>query len=140
MFGLFMIKHYIKEMKQYVIIFACLSSRVMHLEVVQNMETCSEHGDLFIQTLRRFIARRGSIKLVRCNNGSNFACTKSELQSFLSEMNENKISHLLQNTGTDWVTSKNNSPLGGHMGEVWVCQIKSTRVLLSALLKIMLQA
>ena len=50
-------------------------------------------------------------------------------------MDEDKISHFLQNGGTDWVTWKNNPPSGSHMGGVWERQIKSARVILSALLK-----
>ena len=63
-----------------------LSNRVMHLEVVQNIETES-----FIQTLRRFIAHRGNIKLIRCDNDTNFVVNKSELQRSLSDMDEDKI-------------------------------------------------
>ena len=130
MFGPFMVKQYRKEMKQYGIIFTCLSSHAVHLEVVQNMET-----DSFIQALRRFIARRGNIRLIRCVNGTNFVGTKSELQRSLSQMDEDKISHFLENCGTDWVTWKNNSSSGSHMGSIWERQIKSARVILSALLK-----
>ena len=129
MFRPFTVKQYRKEMKQYGIIFTCLSSCTMHLEVVQNMET-----DSFIQALR-FIAHRGSIRLIRCDNGNNFVGAKSELQRSLSEMDEDKISHFLQNGGTDWVTWKNNPPSGSHMGGVWEHQIKSACVILSALLK-----
>ena len=129
MFGPFTVKQYRKEMKQYGIIFTCLSSCTMHLEVVQNMET-----DSFIQALR-FIAHRGSIRLIRCDNGNNFVGAKSELQRSLSEMDEDKILHFLQNGGTDWVTWKNNPPSGSHMGGVWKHQIKSACVILSALLK-----
>ena len=75
MLGPFTVKQYRKEMKRYGIIFTCLSSRAVHLKVVQNMET-----DSLIQPLRRFIARRGNIRLIRCDNGTNFVGAKSELQ------------------------------------------------------------
>ena len=75
------------------------------------------------------------IRLIRCDNDTNFVGAKSELQRSLSEMDEDKISHFLQNGGTDWVTWKNNPPSGSHMGGVWERQIKSARVVLSALLK-----
>ena len=129
-FGPLTVKNYRKEMKRYGIIFTSLSSRAVHLEVVQNMET-----DSFIQALRKFIARRGNIKLIRCDNGTNFASAKSELQRSLSEMDEDKISHSQQNCGTDWVIWKNNPPSESHMGGVWERQIKLARVILSALLK-----
>ena len=85
----------------------------MHLEVVQNMET-----DSLIQTLRRFTARRGNIRLIRCENGTNFVSTNSELQRSLSEMEKDKISHFLQNSGTNWVTYKNHSSSVEEMGAV----------------------
>ena len=58
----------------------------MHLEVVQNMEIES-----LIQTLINFIARRGNIKLIRCDNDTNFVVNKTELQRSLSDMDEDKI-------------------------------------------------
>ena len=42
-------------------------------------------------------------------------------------MDEDKISHFLQNGGPDWVTWKNNPPSGSHMEGVWERQKKSTR-------------
>ena len=95
-----------------------MSSCAVHLEVLQNLE-----ADSSIQALRRFIARRGNIRLLGCDNGTNFVGTKSELQRSFSEVDGDKIS---------W---KQNPPSGYHMGEVWECQIKSARVILSALLK-----
>ena len=130
MFGSLTVKNYRKETKRYGIIFTCLSSRVAHLEMVQNMET-----DSFIQALRRFIVRRRNIRLIRCDSGTNFVGAKSELQRSLFEMDEDKISHFLQNGGTDWVTWKNNPPSGSHLRGVWERQIKSARGVLSALLK-----
>ena len=130
MFGPFAVKQNRRKMKQYGIIFTCLSSRVTHLEVVQNMET-----DSLIQALRRFIARRGNTRLIRCDNGINFIGAKSEPQRSLSKMDEDKISHFLQNGGYDWVTWNNSPPSGNHMGGVWERQIKSVCVVLPALLK-----
>ena len=55
MFGPFTIKCCRTELKRYGIIFTCLASRTVHLEVANTMDT-----DSFIQALRRFIARRGN--------------------------------------------------------------------------------
>ena len=56
------------------LIFTCLASRAVHLQVCKGMET-----DSFIQALKRFIRRRGTIWTMRSNNGSNFVRTKKEL-------------------------------------------------------------
>ena len=56
--------------------------------------------------------------MIRCENGTDFVGTKLELQSSLSEMAKDKISHLLQNSGTNWVTYKSNSSSEGEMGGV----------------------
>ena len=74
MFRSFMVKQYKKELKQYGIIFTCL---------------------LFIQVLRKIIARRENIRLIRSYNGTNFVGTKSELQKALSQMDEEKMAHFL---------------------------------------------
>ena len=47
----------------------------MHLEVVNSMDT-----DEFIMCLRRFINRRGDVKELRCDNGSNFVGSERELK------------------------------------------------------------
>ena len=73
MFGPFLIKQHRKKMKRYAIIFTCLSSRAVHLEVVYTMET-----DSFNQSLKRFLACHGNICL-RCDNGTNFTGAQSEL-------------------------------------------------------------
>ena len=51
MFNPFTIKCHKTELKIYGIIFTCLASRAVHLEVANTMDT-----DSFIQALRRFIA------------------------------------------------------------------------------------
>ena len=50
LFGPFTIKNYRKELKRYGVMFTCLCSRAIHIEVVQSLET-----DSFIFLLRRFI-------------------------------------------------------------------------------------
>ena len=54
------------ELKRYGALFTCLASRAVHIEVVATMNT-----DSFIMALRRMIARRGNIQMIRSDNGSN---------------------------------------------------------------------
>ena len=44
-------------MKRYGVIFTCLVVRAVHIEIAHSLET-----DSFIQSLRRFAARRGQVK------------------------------------------------------------------------------
>ena len=63
------------ELKRYDIIFTCLASTTVHLEVANAMDT-----DSFIQALRMFIARRGNMRMLRSDNGSNFVRFKLNYQ------------------------------------------------------------
>ena len=55
-FGPFYCKDGRKEVKRYGLIFSCLSTRAVHLEMLQDMTT-----DSFINSLRCFLALRGSV-------------------------------------------------------------------------------
>ena len=47
--------------------------------------------DSFIQSLRRFMARRGKVRSLRSDNGTNFVGTDNELRNALEEMNQEQI-------------------------------------------------
>ena len=130
MFGPFLIREGRKELKRYVALFTCLLSRSVHMESTVSMGT-----DSFIQSLRRFIGRRGEIRLIRCDNGSNFVGARHELQAALKEMDHDRISEFLLTNGADWIQWKHNTPAASHMGGVWERQIRSARSILSSLLK-----
>ena len=74
MFGPFLIKEGRKELKRYGALFTSLSSRVVHIEC-----TCSLETDSFMQALRRFVARRGNMRVLRGDNVSNFVGAQKEL-------------------------------------------------------------
>ena len=122
LFGPFMIKTGRKEHKRYGAIFTCLASRAVHLEVCNSLET-----DSFIQSLRRFIARRGPVTQLRCDNGTNFRGAEKELRKALNEMDAELRERLLK-MNIDW---KFNPPASSHMGGVWERQIRSARKVLS---------
>ena len=130
MFGPFTIKERRSELKRYVILFTCFSSRAIHLETTITMET-----DSFINALRRFIGRRGSIRSMRSDNGGNFVGAGNELKKALSELDHDKIRGFLQTEGADWIEWERNPPAASHMGGVWERQIRSVRSILSSLMK-----
>ena len=101
MFGPFVVKNGRKEMKRYGALYTCLSSRAIHIEV-----TYSLNADSFIMCLRRFIGRRGNVRLIRYDNGSNFIGVLAELIQVFQEMDHSRISNYLQEHGGEWINWK----------------------------------
>ena len=130
MFGPFYVKEGRKQIKRFVVLFTCLSSRAIHLESTASMAT-----DSFIQALRRFLARRGSVREIISDNGKNFVGAENEFKRAYKEMNHNKISEFLLSESCDWILWKKNPPSASHMGGVWERQIRSVRSVLTALLR-----
>ena len=125
-FGPFIIKERRKEIKQYGVLFTCLSSRAVHLEVANSLET-----DSFINALRRFIARRGNIRELRSDNGTNFIGAEKELQQALAQMDQDMIKKTLLDCKIDWIF---NPPSASHMGGSWERMIRSVRKILSGIM------
>ena len=69
--------------KRWGVVFTCLSSRAVHVEVLESMDT-----SLFICAVRRFFAIRGTASLLRCNRGTNFIGAKAELDNALTELDQ----------------------------------------------------
>ena len=130
LFGPFLIKVKRSMDKRYGIIFTCLSSRAVHLESSHSLET-----DSFIMALRRFISRRGNIRMIRSDNGTNFVGADNELREEFLKMNHDKISNFLLNNNADWISWKRNTLYASNHGGVWERQIRSARNILNALLK-----
>ena len=128
MFGPFYIKDGRKESKRFVALFTCLSSRAIHLESTIKIDT-----DSFIQALRRFIARRGTVREILSDNGTNFVGAANEWKKAFKEMDQSKIGDFLLSHSCDWIIWRRNPPLASHMGGVWERQIRSVRNVLSAL-------
>ena len=130
MFGPFYIKDGRKQPKRFVTLFTCLSSRAIHLE-----STISMDADSFIQALRRFMARRGTVREITSDNGKNFVGAENELRKAFKLMDHAKVKDFLLDRSCDWIEWKKNPPSSSHMGGVWERQIRSVRNVLSAMLK-----
>jgi len=126
-FGPFYVKQGRSQVKRYGLIFTCLNVRAIHLEILSSMDT-----DSFIQALRRFLARRGLVKEICCDNGTNFVGASNELQVCLKKWNSAATHEFLLQKGIVW---KFNTPSASHQGGVWERCIRSVRKLLIALTK-----
>ena len=64
------------------------------MEVTNALDT-----DSFTHALRRFIARRASVRLIRSDNDTNFIGAANDLRKTLDEMNHEQVKHYLQKNG-----------------------------------------
>ena len=129
-FGPYHVKEGRKELKRYGVLFTCLAPRAIHLEVAHSLET-----DSYINALRRFICRRGPVREMRSDQGTNLVGAKRELKDALLEMDNKKVQVEMLKLNCDWFETKLNVPSASHMGGVWERQIRTVRSVLSALLE-----
>lgn len=64
-----------KVNKRYGQLFTCLCCRAVHSEMLNDMST-----DAFINSLRCFIALRGTVGQIRCGQGTNFCWRKKQTE------------------------------------------------------------
>ena len=103
LYGPFIICSKRKELKCYGVMFTCLCSRAIHIEVAHSLDT-----DSFLLTLRKFIGRRGNIQQMRSDSESNFNGAVKELRKSFQDMSDSRINEHLQMHGADWITWINN--------------------------------
>lgn len=123
-FGPFMTKEGRTNHKKYGLLLTCLCSRAIHIEMLEDMST-----DAFINSLRCFIAIRGTVRQIKCDQGTNFIGAKNELNSALQELDPERLTTFLANKQCDFVL---NAPHSSHAGGVWERQIKTVRSVLNA--------
>ena len=74
-FGPFQVRHGRSSAKRYGVVFTCLAIRAVHIEILHSLDT-----DSFILALRQFLARRGQVKEIRSDTGTNFTSGEKELR------------------------------------------------------------
>lgn len=123
-FGPFYVKDRRTELKRWGLLITCLYSRAVHIEILEDMSTSK-----LIQALRCFMAIRGPITTITCDNGMNFTRMNNEtLKEFHRAKTELK-EHLLQNRIEFKFNSANSSHQGGAMERL----IRSVRAVLNGM-------
>lgn len=110
-FGSWYVKEGRRKVKRYGTLFTCMASWVIHIEVAHSMET-----DLFLQALRRVIARRGPIQELHSDQGTNFVGAENKLNRALQEMGDEKIKAELLKHNIDWIR---NPATASNVGGAW---------------------
>lgn len=84
-----MLNKVVKSTKD-MVFFTCLSSRAIHIEMLEDLTTES-----FINALRRFIGIRGTVRQVVSDQGTNFVGAKNELTKALMEVDKQRLTTYL---------------------------------------------
>ncbi|XP_029596472.1 uncharacterized protein LOC115179216 [Salmo trutta] len=121
-FGPFYAKDGRRELKRYGLLLTCMGSRAVHIEMLNDLTT-----DAFINALRSFIAIRGNVRQIRCDQGSNFIGARREFVDARKEMDQERLKEL----GCEFIM---NTPSSSHMGGVWERQIRTIRSVLTSIL------
>ena len=87
--------------------------------------------DTLTNGLSCFIAIRGAVRHIRCDQGSNFVGAKNEFMSAMTELQTDRIASYLLEHQCDFVF---NAPCSSHVGGVWERQIRTVRNVLRSTL------
>ncbi|XP_038823288.1 uncharacterized protein LOC120023350 [Salvelinus namaycush] len=111
------------DSKRWAVLFTCMSTRAVHIELIESMSTSS-----FINALRRFFSIRGPAKVLRSDRGTNFIGACRELGI---DTNDSELTKYLSDKGCTWIF---NPPHSSHMGGSWERLIGVARRILDAML------
>lgn len=112
--------------KRWAVMFTCLTTRAVHIEVVEELSSSS-----FIMALKRLIAIRGPVSHFRSGRGTNFVGSIEDLGIQAINVEDCKVKEYLRNSNSTWLF---NPPHASHMGGVWERVIGITRRVLDSLL------
>ena len=74
------------EYKRYGVLFCCMATRAVHLEVAGSLETSA-----FLDTFFRFVSRRSKPAIVYSDNGTNFVGAERALVDGITRLNNHAI-------------------------------------------------
>jgi len=111
--------------KKYVVIFTCLTTRAIHLELASSLST-----DSCIMSIRRMICRRGYPFEIFSDNGTNLKGPELELREVLQELNSCKIHDVLSAKRINWNFNPPACPGGS-----WERLIRSVKTTMRVILK-----
>ena len=95
-----------KSDKHYGIIFNCLVTRPCYLEACPSITS-----DNFLNTFRRFLARRGQPRLLRSDNGINFIGARRSLQDSFNERIRYPKDEIPQAADLQWDFNPPSAPI-----------------------------
>lgn len=122
-FGPFTVKIGRRTEKRWGILFKCLTTRCIHIELLDHMD-----ADTFLMAFRRFVSRRGKPFELFSDCGTNFKAGEAELQSAFQAM----APEVQEQLAHSQVNFRFNPPFAPHFGGSWEREIKSIKMALNA--------
>nr|XP_054768267.1 uncharacterized protein LOC129275809 [Lytechinus pictus] len=86
-----------KTMKHYGVIFTCLNTRAVYLDVAVDCSTME-----FLQVFRRFVAVRGYPAVIYSDNGTQFVGAEKELRAMVQGWSESQLREFCAERGIQW--------------------------------------
>lgn len=111
--------------KRWGLLFKCLTTRAIHIEVLSSINT-----DSFLMALRRFVSRRGKPAEILCDQGTNFRGGDRELQETFKALHPSLQSKLAEQQ----IKFRFNPPSSPHFGGSWEREIRSIKAALASTL------
>lgn len=110
-----------KAVKAFIVVFVCLSSRAVHLDVASDYS-----ADAFLVVLRQFVARRGLCRTLFSDCGTNFVGADSQLRNLFSAANAEgrRIATFAAQERIQW---RFNPPAAPNFGGIWEAAVKSMK-------------
>ena len=108
-----------KTTKHYGVIFTCLNTRAVHLEVAVDCSTME-----FLQVLRRFFAIRGHPKLIQSDNGTQFIGAARQLREMVTGWKKDELKEFCAERQVTW---KFITPLAPHQNGCAESLVKSCK-------------
>ena len=105
--------------KRWGLLFTCLKTRALHIEVVNSLDTSS-----CVMGIKRFIARRGTPQVLWAENETNFTGAEKELSACFKALNQRTIASKLSQKGIKWQFKPPSSP---HHGASWKRMVRSVK-------------
>lgn len=113
--------------KRWGVLFTCLTTRAIHLELAHTLNASSA-----IMAIQRLAARRGAPLVMYSDNGTNFHGANKELQNAIAEIDKSKIEDYALSRRVKWIFNPPDAP---HMGGIWERLIRSVKTALNAALR-----
>ena len=125
-FGPFLIQEGRRVLKRYGVVFVCLYSKAIHIEIANSLST-----DSCINAIRRLVCIRGPVRQIRSDCGSNILASAKEIGQVI---NQEEVQRRMSQEGCDYIMFKPNVPAASYQGGIWERQIRTIRNVLSGLL------